>query len=116
MKNLFAGFIWMLLFSFNGLYAQEKDLKVSVVKRPSTVSENLFYTGNKEPLQPLCFIKLPVGTIKPEGWILKYLELQRDGLTGQLGKISAWLDKKNNNAGLAVMVQVTMAGKKCLIG
>ncbi len=24
------------------------------------------------------------------------MELQRDGLTGQLGEISAWLDKKNN--------------------
>ena len=96
MKNWFVGFIWMFLFCFQGLYAQEKDLKVSVVKRPPTISENLFYTGNKAPLQPLCFIKLPVGTIKPEGWILKYLELQRDGLTGQLGNISAWLDKNNN--------------------
>ena len=47
-------------------------------------------------MQPLHFIKLPVGSIKPEGWILKYLELQRDGLTGKLGEISAWLDKNNN--------------------
>ena len=44
----------------------------------------------------MVFIKLPVGAIKPEGWILKYLELQRDGLTGKLGEISAWLEKKNN--------------------
>ena len=45
---------------------------------------------------PLNFIKLPIGSIKPGGWILKYLQLQRDGLTGHLGEISAWLDKKNN--------------------
>jgi hypothetical protein len=44
----------------------------------------------------LNFIKLPIGSIKPQGWILKYLQLQRDGLTGHLGEISAWLDKNNN--------------------
>lgn len=48
------------------------------------------------PLLPEHFIKLPVGKIKPQGWLLQYLELQRNGLTGQLGEISAWLDKDNN--------------------
>ena len=69
---------------------------ITNVKRPATKSANHFYTGNKAPLVPLSFVKLPVGSIKPQGWILKYLELQRDGLTGHLGEISAWLDKKNN--------------------
>lgn len=83
------------LFSFKGLQAQQ-TLQASIVKRPSTVTLNSFYSSNKPPLQPLYFIKLPVTTIKPEGWILKYLQLQRDGLTGQLGNISEWLDKNNN--------------------
>jgi hypothetical protein len=51
---------------------------------------------NRAPLEPLRLIKLPIGSIRPEGWVLKYLQLQRDGLTGQLGGISAWLDKHNN--------------------
>ena len=76
--------------------AANGQAKVTNVKRPSTVAVNKFYTGNKLPLQPLSFIKLPVGSIKPEGWIKKYLELQRDGLTGKLGEISAWLDKNDN--------------------
>ena len=76
--------------------AQKAMVKATVVDRPSTNAVNAFYTSNKAPLQPLYFIKLPVGSIKPQGWILKYLELQRDGLTGQLGEISAWLQKKNN--------------------
>ena len=69
---------------------------VTVVNRPVTGSANRYYGGNRQPLQPLSLIKLPIGSIRPEGWVLKYLQLQRDGLTGQLGSISAWLDKNNN--------------------
>lgn len=47
-------------------------------------------------LHPLALEKLPVGAIKAEGWVLRQLELQRDGLNGHLGEISAWLDKNNN--------------------
>ncbi len=72
------------------------NVRVDCVNRPSTSNINANYVGNRIPLQPLSFIKLPVGAIKPGGWILKYLELQRDGLTGNLGEISGWLDKKNN--------------------
>lgn len=47
-------------------------------------------------MQPSVLIKLPIGTIKPEGWLKEYLNRQRSGLTGNLGKISAWLQKENN--------------------
>lgn len=85
-----------LCFCQPNLYAQEPDLNISVVNKPPTETINRWYGGNRSPLLPLYFIKLPIGSIRPEGWILKYLELQRDGLTGHLGEISAWLDKKNN--------------------
>jgi hypothetical protein len=91
----FTVVLFSLLFRFQNVNAQ-KDLKATVVERPSTSVTNSYYVSNKKPLEPLVFIKLPVGAIKPEGWILKYLELQRDGLTGKLGEISAWLEKKNN--------------------
>src|SRR6185503_19835344 len=95
MKKLFTLVFFVSFFSYKYLWAQ-KTLHASVVARHSTVTSNSFYFGNKEPLQPLYLIKLPVGVIKPEGWILKYLQLQRDGLTGHLGEISGWLDKNNN--------------------
>ena len=76
--------------------AQKDITNVTNVAKPLSTKSNAFYVNNKQPLQSLYFLKLPVGTIRPKGWILKYMELQRDGLTGQLGEISAWLAKDNN--------------------
>jgi beta-galactosidase GanA len=80
-----------------GVTTSEGDgYKVTEVKRPDVGQTNSYYVSNRAPLAPLSFIKLPVGNIQPGGWVRKYLELQRDGLTGHLGEISAWLDKKDN--------------------
>ena len=67
-----------------------------VADRPDNTSHSNNYTNAKAPLRQQSFIKLPVGSIRPAGWVGRYLELQRDGLTGHLGEISAWLDKNNN--------------------
>jgi hypothetical protein len=90
---------WLMTLSFALpaiCLAQAGAISVSNIDRPTKAGINPFYTGNKAPLEPLYFMKLPVGAIQPKGWILKYLQLQRDGLTGHLGEISAWLDKTNN--------------------
>ncbi len=53
---------------------------------------------NRPPLRPTPLIPLPLGTVRPAGWLLTELHLQRDGLTGhaeqvipQLGPDSGWL-------------------------
>lgn len=66
------------------------------VSRPDISSQNAYYTSNREPLLPLHFVKLPVGSIRPEGWVKEYLLRQRDGMTGHLTEISGWLEKENN--------------------
>lgn len=86
--------ILTLLFSL--CITAQNNVKVTIVDRPDKNIQNNNYITNKAPLQPLSFIKLPVGDVKPEGWTLKLLELQKDGLNGHLGEISAWLDKENN--------------------
>lgn len=74
------------------LFAEE----VSCVDAPAQAAQKTHYIVNREPLTPSPFMKLPVGAVKAEGWVGRYLELQRDGLTGKLGTISKWLGKKNN--------------------
>ena len=79
----------MALSEGNCLCAQNA---VTVVDRPVTsVSNN--YTNFREPLKQVPLLKLPVGKVQPKGWLRKYLELQKEGLNGKLGTISAWLDK-----------------------
>lgn len=98
MKNLKNGNRFLAcLFLLASLSAFSADkTKISIVERPNTEAFNPDYIQNKAPLLPRHFIKLPVGDVKPKGWILRFLELQKDGLNGRLGEISAWLDKENN--------------------
>ena len=92
MKNLlFSVFFCAVVFA-----GCERHTTYDVVARSDTESANVNYISNRSPLLPSQFIKLPVGSIRPGGWLRKYLELQRDGLTGHLGEISAWLEKKDN--------------------
>lgn len=69
---------------------------VSVQERPSREQTSSNYPSFRSPLQQAYLLKLPVGRIQPRGWFRRFLELQRDGLCGQLTTVSAWLDKKGN--------------------
>jgi hypothetical protein len=70
--------------------------KVDAVDQPNTRLDNDFYVGNRAPLTPSPFIKLPVCAVKPQGWVRRQLELEADGFMGHLTQISRFLKKEDN--------------------
>ncbi len=100
-KKIEVGMLLLTVVLFSFISTTEKDFTtVTVVEKPGNQSKNKFYIGNRSPLVQEAFIKLPVTAIKPKGWLREYLIRQKNGLTGNLGTISAWL-QKNNNAWLS---------------
>lgn len=69
-------------------------MKIDLVKIPEKgTSSN--YLSNRSPLKKIPFSKLPVGSIKPGGWLKHQLELMKDGMIGNLPKISEFLKPDN---------------------
>lgn len=66
-----------------------------VVDKPA-VGNSANYVAFRAPLAEAPLIKLPVGSVQPKGWLREYLVRQKEGLNGQLGTVSDWLDKNNN--------------------
>jgi len=56
----------------------------------TTARADDFYTGNRPPLLPSPLIKLPLGAVRPEGWIRQQMELMAEGFSGRLTEISQW--------------------------
>ncbi len=53
---------------------------------------------NRAPLQANAFNPLPLGAVRPEGWLKRQEELQASGLTGHLGDF--WADVGSNSGWL----------------
>ena len=76
--------------------ASQPVTEVKVVSTPATSSTNPSYVGNRAPLLPSPLIKLPIGSIKPKGWVRHQLELEAEGMTGRLQEISKWCKFEGN--------------------
>ena len=53
---------------------------------------------NRAPLTPNALAPLPLGSIRPDGWLLDQLRTQADGLSGKLHEV--WKDVGEDCAGL----------------
>jgi hypothetical protein len=73
---------------------------------PAVAAEqNIPAVPNRQPLRASPYAALPLGDVRPSGWLLTELQLQRDGLTGhaeqvipRLGPDSGWLGGTGKDA------------------
>ena len=71
------------------------DTRVTVVACPTPDAGHSAYTNNRAPLLAAPLLKLPLGAIRPAGWLKHQLELMTEGMTGRLGEISSFLAPDN---------------------
>ncbi|HEY1377399.1 MAG TPA: beta-L-arabinofuranosidase domain-containing protein, partial [Gemmataceae bacterium] len=72
------------------------DAPATIVPHPPLDRRNHHYPSHRDPLLPSPLVKLPVGAVRPGGWLRKQLELQAAGFHGHLTEISAFLRKDKN--------------------
>ncbi|HRR84440.1 MAG TPA: 4Fe-4S binding protein, partial [Phycisphaerae bacterium] len=51
---------------------------------------NRHYPSSRPPLRQTRFVELPLGAVKPQGWLRDQLRIQAEGLTGHLDEF--WPD------------------------
>jgi hypothetical protein len=64
----------------------------------AAVAQEHASVANRAPLQPNTFNPLPLGAVRPLGWLKKQERIQADGLTGHLGEF--WNDVGANSGWL----------------
>jgi hypothetical protein len=60
---------------------------VTAYGQNSLVTNNGSFTGNRAPLKQNPYAELPLGAIRPEGWLKEMLIRQKGGATGNLDKL-----------------------------
>src|SRR5947209_2779255 len=88
-----AGLI--LALGLNVARAQERS-EVTAAGTGLSKGKNDYYVGNRAPLLASPLIKLPIGAIRPEGWLRYQLQAMADGFTGHLPEVSPWTQFKGN--------------------
>ncbi len=72
------------------------EIKIYTLPSPPAKGTNDFYTANRVPLLTNPLMKLPVGSVKPAGWLRHQLVLMSEGMFGHLTELSKWCQKKNS--------------------
>jgi hypothetical protein len=82
-----------------GLAATRADEteRVMVVRDVPGDGPGGLYVGNRVPLRPSPLMKLPIGSIKPRGWLRYQLETEARGMIGRLAEISPWCRFQGNS-------------------
>lgn len=78
--------------------AQRRARRPMRASSSRVVPEHLQVVENRAPLAPAAFYPLPLGAIKPRGWLRRQLQIQAAGLTGSIDEF--WKDLDTNSGWL----------------
>jgi hypothetical protein len=84
----------LLLTAWTGTATPQSEVRIGA-GLPSS-GGNGFYVGNREPLAPSPLIKLPLGSVRAQGWLKTQLDLMTEGFTGRLPEISQFCKFEGN--------------------
>lgn len=60
---------------------------IHALAQPNEQISVMGYKGNRPPLRKNAYLELPLGAIKPQGWLKEMLLRQKNGATGNLDKL-----------------------------
>ena len=69
-------------------HERTEETQIRVTDVPPVAPRNSFYISNRDPLTPNPLIKLPPGSVVPNGWLRVQLESMRDGMIGHMAELS----------------------------
>ncbi len=84
MKMKKISLLFLLVFQCLAVFCQKEEKR------------NDYYITNQSPLVSQPYTALSLGSIKPKGWLLEMLEIQKEGLTGNLDSIYEVVCGSNN--------------------
>ncbi|MHC4501806.1 MAG: beta-L-arabinofuranosidase domain-containing protein [Planctomycetota bacterium] len=64
---------------------------ITTVAAPPARGAPANYVGRRPPLAPAPLVKLPLGSVRADGWLARQLELMVDGMVGRLPELSDFL-------------------------
>jgi len=86
---------WILVaLMFAGITAELSVARADTITGVTNIQAGGYgglYIGNRAPLEPSPLLRLPPGSIQPQGWLLTMLQSQRNGLNGLQEQISPFL-------------------------
>ena len=70
-------------------------MRAQILDRIPARTSNAYYLANREPLLRAPLQKLPLGSVRPKGWLKTQLGLMASGMTGRLTELSKFLAPDN---------------------
>lgn len=87
----FCRLVVLVLLAVNVRVATSRADTVTDVTNIQAGARGTLYIGNRAPLEPSPLMRLPPGSIQPQGWLFTMLERQRNGLNGLQEQVSPFL-------------------------